>query len=618
MARKHRLIPLNITPGTMPSEDAAVLSSGGINGTGQVSVRCTDTDKVYFKTVDGRTYVHVLPGWEDSGITNIYGYPRSIGWYAVGGVEHLVLGSSFGLYVAKGDFLPSGTDFTNYTPLQASSTAAANSINTTISTSTVSITATSHGLTTGTQVRIKISGAADTGGITAATYINIEHVATVTDANTLTFTVGTTASSTVTGGGGAGTVYYKQLATGATDGAFTGFEKTPPRVWDADTLGDLLILTPGEGGKLYQWDGTAGTAPTAVSNAPTQVNGCFVMNNAVVTYGADGVANRIKISEIGDHESWTAGSGSTAWSDDVEGFGRIIGWAKGDGYALLFGYRAVLRLVYVGAPDLWDYDYILTDDGLVGPKAACVMRGVAYWMGNKDFYKYDGSVVQAIPNNTCRDTIYSYKGLNDWQCSFAHPVAEKSQVKWHFNEDSGGQPQNYVIHDIDEGHWTLGTSQITAALNSENPGPYSYYYLAKGTGSTAAAKFYTGGDNVGSNDIYPGDTNVISYFVTNYMTLDDNRRAEIVEFYVDIEPASDSYRRLTTYTRDMPFDPDTTTWGPITLSDAPNFPDATGKYWAFKLAIDPSKNSSGASANKFYKNLRVGQITQGVQPGVPL
>lgn len=618
MARKHRLVPLNIIPGTMPSEDAAVLSSGGFNGTSQFSVRCTDTDKVYFKTVDGRTYIHALPSWEDTGITNIYGFPRSIGWYAVAGLQRLVVGTSFGLYLETGDPLPSGTDFTNYTPLQASSTAAANSINTTISTSTVSITATSHGLTTGTQVRIKISGATDTGGIAAATYINKEHVATVTDANTLTFTVGTTASSTVTGGGGASTVYYKQLAAGATAGDFSGFELLPPRVWDVDTLGDLLILTPGEGGKLYQWDGTAGVAPTAVSNAPTQVNGCFVMNNAVVTYGADDVDNRIKISEIGDHESWTAGTGSTAWSDDVEGFGRIIGWAKGDGYALLFGYRAVLRLVYVGAPDLWDYDFILTDDGLVGPKAVCVMRGVACWMGNKDFYRYDGSTAQAIPGNTCRESIYYYKGLSDWQCSFAHPISDKGQVKWHFNENSG-IPQNYVIHDLEEGHWTLGTSQLTAALNSENPGPYSAYYLAKGTGATAAASFYTAGFGVDSNDIYPGDSNVVSYFTTGYMTLDDNRRAEIIEFYADIEPSSDSYRRLTTYTRDFPMNSETT-WGPITLSvnAAPNYPDATGKYWAFKLAIDPSKDSAGSSASKMYNNLRVGQITQGIQPGPPL
>jgi len=200
----------------------------------------------------------------------------------------------------------------------------------------ITVNATAHGMSDGD--RTKIASAADTGGITAA-QINLEHIIRDVTTNTFDIVTAGTATSSVTGGGGAATTYQEPIDAGAVDAvAASGYGAglygvglygvsktsssiTPPRIWSHDRFGDLIISTAGDGTGLYSWDGVTTAAPTLVSNAPTTVNYTFVTNNICVVLGYDSGAAAANANGI----SWSAQGGLTNWTTAESGSDTIEG-----------------------------------------------------------------------------------------------------------------------------------------------------------------------------------------------------------------------------------------------------------------------------------------------------
>ena len=184
------LIDVTYQPGTHKLPEQTSLSKASF----------TDTSGVHFP--DGR--LRNLPANQDVTFTSDY-VTFGAGCRAIFSTKlgantpqsFFLFGTNSKLYCALNNILY------NITPLVTSATATLGTdpIDTTNTSTTITITYTSHNLAIGD--RIKLSGATDVGGITAATYINIEHiVATVPTANTFTVVVGTAATSTATGSGG--------------------------------------------------------------------------------------------------------------------------------------------------------------------------------------------------------------------------------------------------------------------------------------------------------------------------------------------------------------------------------------------------------------------------------
>lgn len=286
------------------------------------------------------------------------------------------------------------------------------------------LTKASHGLSDGD--RVKISSAANTGGILAAS-INEEFIIRNVAANTFDFVTDGTASSSVSAAGGASTVYYPQIEAGnlnqtpgqgygagyygvgpyGTALVSTGGELYP-RIWFCDRYGDNIVMTPGNSSGCYTWDGATNVAPALITNAPTDVNYLFVSNNILVTFGHD-VENKIFCSDQGDYEQWTASANNQVFEDIVEGAGRLISHCPVDGYNLIYTQQQTYTMKYVGAPFIWQISVLDPAIGIISPMARVSVAGIAYWMGQSNFYMFRGGKVEIIPSNfTAQSTILRY------------------------------------------------------------------------------------------------------------------------------------------------------------------------------------------------------------------
>lgn len=350
-----------------------------------------------------------------------------------------------------------------------------------------------HGFSDGD--RIKITGSAAIGGF-AASDINIESV--IRDVSTSNYSYyltvadssGNFATSYVTGVGGLSVAVQGQIAAGNCPfqqalgygtllyGASTyGTPRTGstanflyPRIWSFDRYNDSVVLTPGNQEGIYLWAGDVATAPVlqTAGGAPTAVNYVTVMNSQVVVFGANGAGN--SILSTSDISNWsTTDPAITAFSGEVLDAGRLIASEYCKGQYVIFTTDTVHKMTFVGAPDIWLVEDIMTSDGLLGPQAADSIQDNVIWVGQNNFYIYNGAFVSIIPNNSLNEWFFTNLNPAHYYHSFCHKSVEFNEIWWFAPFGSSEEPDNYVIWNWQEGHFTNGTMQRTASENPTNP-----------------------------------------------------------------------------------------------------------------------------------------------------
>lgn len=346
----------------------------------------------------------------------------------------------------------------------------------------ITVNATAHAQVDG--ARTELAAAADTGGILAA-QINLEFE--IRNVQTDSFDVMTagTATSSVSSGGGASTTYQEQLADGLcdeTNGQGYGMGKYGvglygtallstngrrlPRIWFMDQYGENILATPGNQEGVYQWDGDLTVAPVLVANAPTDINYMFVSDNILVTFGS-GQRNRIKASDQGNITNWTSSSTNQVFTDDIEGAGRLWSHVRLNGTNLIFTNNQCYTFRYIGLPFIWEIkfkDHI----GCIAPMARVVVKGVAYWMGENNFYEWRGGNIDIMQSNSGAQTTllnYVFQNINRAQLSkcFAWYNRRYDEIWFHYPSEGSNEIDRLVRYHVTDRHWTPDTFNRLAA-----------------------------------------------------------------------------------------------------------------------------------------------------------
>lgn len=371
-----------------------------------------------------------------------------------------------------------------YTGVAASATASGGGAAVVRTSGLVNLSSAAHGQLSGD--RTKISGVAAFGGITAP-QINREFV--IRNALLNSFDVMTTgfATSSVTSAGGASTIFFKEIPDGLVNetnaqgyGAglygmglygtalVSNISRSYPRIWFDDRYANTIIMTPGNQTGLYQWFGDANTAPVLITNAPTAINYTFVSNNIIVTFGAGGIENRILASDNTDITQWTSSSTNQVYDDDIEGAGRLASHCPVKGNNLIFTEFKTYTFRYIGLPFVWEVLPLDETIGIIAPMARCSVKGMAFWMGQENFYFYRGGNVEVIPANTQSQSTalnYVFQNLNWGQKSkiFAWYNKKYNEVWFHYPDASSNEPNRVVRVNLLTYEWWIDSMDRTAA-----------------------------------------------------------------------------------------------------------------------------------------------------------
>lgn len=378
---------------------------------------------------------------------------------------------------------------TSATPATSSATGGGNAVN--LATRVISVAQAAHGFNNGD--RIKILAATAFGGL-AVGDINIEAIVRNVSTNAYSYysttanTSGHFATSSASSAGGAATTVQGQIAAGVCafqnglgygggnygSGSYgvpplytTGYQA--PQIWSFAQYNNTVLLTPGNQGGLYQWQGSVATAPVLVTGTdiPSAINYVTVMNDQIVVFGNAGVPNSVTSTDI--LTNWNVGSADIAgFSVTIASNGTLLTSEYCKGQYIIFTNSSVHRMVYVGPPKIWLIEDIMTSDGLLGQQSSSSIQDNVVWAGQNNFYLYNGAIAQVIPGNTLNEWFFSNLNESTSFHSFAHKSQEFNEVWWFAPFGESEEPSNYVIWNWQEGHWTNGTLARTASEEPTN------------------------------------------------------------------------------------------------------------------------------------------------------
>ena len=368
----------------------------------------------------------------------------------------------------------------------------------------VTITDTSHGAQGGDWV--VLSGAAATGGVAADDLNRMSgYQVTVLTANTYTITVPTAATSTVSAGGGV-TMVISYLI-GNTAGL--GSQSASPALgfgvggwgdstwgtarstsdaavsldnssWNLSLWGEDLIATV-RGGAIYYWDTSAGVSSRAVlvsslagaEDVPaiarvTTVSfpdrhfiaaGCTIYDSVAVDDMLVRWSSQEEFTKFGPTAINTAGD------QRLEVGTKIVAMTPAREETIISTDEAIYGMTFVGGDFVFSFRLLATDSGAAGLNTMIGIDGDVYWLGKRNFFKYDG-IVKELP---CPVQYYVFDRMQtDYieKTVVGHNKAFK-EITWFYvsNDNTAGtvnpEPDSYVTYNYAENCWTVGSMDRT-------------------------------------------------------------------------------------------------------------------------------------------------------------
>lgn len=439
--------------------------------------RWYECDKVRFR----QGLPEKIGGWQRISPATFQGVARSLWvWLTLSGVDLIGVGTNLKFYISRGG------GYNDITPIRAT-VSLTNPFTTTAGSSIVEVTDAAEGFLDGDFVTF--SGASAVGGVTP----DGEYQITLIDPATYTIDVGTPATSSATGGGSVTAVY--QINTGPAftvpltgwgasswgSGAWGIGEASSDalRLWSQSNFGEDLVFGP-RGGGIYYWDatndvttrGVALSSLSGASNVPTVQNFLIIsdVSRFVFAMGCNELAGStqdpmlIRWSDQENAVEWTPAATNQAGSIRLSRGTEIVTAAQSRQEILVWTDAALYSLQYQGAPIVWGAQLVGENISIASQNAVAYANGVAYWMGNDKFYRYDGRT-QPL---RCDVRKYVFDDFNHEQFEQVAAGTNEAyhEVWWFYCSSNSVQNDRYVVYNYMDDIWYYGTMARSAWLDS--------------------------------------------------------------------------------------------------------------------------------------------------------
>ena len=479
MSKSSRLVKMDFKPGIY-RESTQYAEKGA----------WYDVDKVRFRAGKPEN----IRGFETRVSSTFDGAARDLlTWADNRRLKRATFGTSKKLFEHNGD------QIFDITPVSASTTLT-NAFSVALSANTVTVSAASHGRTTGDFVFFTSSTTIG-GNILLGT---TTYAVSVINSNTFAIDVATTASAAQSSSGG-GTIHFL-IGTGTDNavaglgygaGSFTagvcaaggrgwnqptstGASDFTSQItqWSLDNIGEDIVANR-RGSSINFYDTDASATPlraTLVSGAtnstPTTVNSiivspndrhlvCLGSNQFNTTASPTGTFDPMTVrwSNQEDITNWVPSLSSTAGETVLTDGTEIVGGVRSRNAINIWTDNSLWTMTFVGPPFTFQFQQLGSNCGLIAPHAAVDYDGISVWMGYDNFYVFDGQV----KNLDCTVRRFIFDRLNRDQKDkiFAGINSEFKEVIWLYPSKDSEECDSYVIWSPSENYWTFGSSIFT-------------------------------------------------------------------------------------------------------------------------------------------------------------
>jgi len=388
---------------------------------------------------------------------------------------------------------------------------------------------------------VEISGVVGPVGGIPASEINGNHEITVVSGIVFTFTVSSTVTSTVNGGGGTAIQIDFEIppgnaintagygwGTGTWSRGAWGLGSTEPvylpqRDWWFDNFDNDLVLNI-RNGEPYWWvrgttvDPSNALATRAITlqqyatdnsfdpNAvPVKVMQLLVsqQDKHLIAFGAVpfGSTNPVDFDPLlirwADQDTpadWTPTATNTAGDIRVSRGSRIVRALPTRQEILVWTDSHLFTLQFLGTTDVFGLQEYADNISVASPRAMATAANITYWMGQDKFYAYTGRV-ETLPC-TLRNHVFQNLNVTQSDQIVCGTNEQWNEVWWFYPTANSDYNNAYVVYNHLEKIWYYGTIDRTAWLDT----PLKRYPQAANTPLSDFAAGYTYNHEDGIND----------------------------------------------------------------------------------------------------------------------
>ena len=285
---------------------------------------------------------------------------------------------------------------------------------------------------------------------------------------------------------------------------------TEARIWSLDNFGEDLISCVRDG-ELFYWDKSNGlsnrsealTGRTGASQVPTVARQIMVSDRSrhciAFACNAQGETEQdpllIRFSKSENAVDWDIGAAATDAGDLIIGSGsKFVTAIETKREILVWTDVSLHSMQFIGAPNTFGLIQIASGLSIIGPNAVTAVNDQVFWMGENQFYVYDGRT-QQIPC-TVRDYVFDDINQDQRELVTAGLNSAYYEVFWFYPSKNSTEVDKYVVFNYSEQVWYFGTLARTAWIDAEirsypvaaAPDRYLYNHeLGNDDGSTSPA-----------------------------------------------------------------------------------------------------------------------------------
>lgn len=548
-------------------------------------------------------------GYEKAFNTPYYGIARDILTWSDNDTKKLIsFGTEKYLYVVLSNELYDSTPFVSAATLTSV-------MSTQLNSPLVSISITNHGVSVNDRIFISSATSIGNSGIILSGEYSVVAVGGI---NNFTISATTSAAATYSDGGtadlefilpnenttpiqgtGYGAARYNAgvSTTGArawNQPAATGAITFQSSQWTLDNWGEDLVACR-RGGKIFYLDVDVSTTPeraVVISAAPEINNYIRVSPNDrhLIAYGSEEFGTSeynpllVRWSDQENFNDWTPSISSTSGEVILAGGTEIRGAVRSRNAIFIWTDSSMYTQQFVGPPFIFNFQQVGTNCGLIAPHAAIDVDGIAYWMGENNFYAFDGRV----RNLPCTVRRYLYDSFNEVNKDkiFAGINSEFNEIIWLYPDQNSTEPNSYIIYNYKENTWAFGSSFYSTFSD------HSIFEdtIATGKVSATAANYVWNNE---PKDVYTGDGKILSsYLESAEFDIEDGNSLLFIDRIVpDYTITNNGNIQLTLQFQEYPNSP-IISKGPYTIQQTTKKVDLRGRGRQAKIIVSASSDSS--------------------------
>tara|TARA_R110002124_G_scaffold83158_5_gene217966 strand:- start:28442 stop:30592 length:2151 start_codon:yes stop_codon:yes gene_type:complete len=296
--------------------------------------------------------------------------------------------------------------------------------------------------------------------------------------------------------------------------------------WSLDNWGeDILANRRGNG--IYYYNVDASSTPqratiVSANDAPTNVRSILLGDKRQLiafgcsVYGGDYSPMNVRWSDSENFNQWTPSATNTSGDVPLTDGTEIVGAVRSRNAINVWTDNSLWLMTFIGGNDVFSFKQMGTNCGLIAPHASVDFDGRTFWMGEDNFYAFDGQV----RNLDCTVKRYIFDRINKTNKDkiYAGINSEFKEIVWLYPSTGQNECDSYVIFNPVENYWVYGSGFWTTYSDK------SVFNNTITTGTSTAGNSYLYNNEPVS--IYTGTNNtaLTSYLESATFEIDDGSR----------------------------------------------------------------------------------------------